>query len=81
VADPDQAFVGGSQIGGSQKGLHLLKYQRLSATIVGYHTKVVTFCRPKKWLFLLVEPCDISGNNHSLKAFYIIHSKNVRIGS
>jgi len=59
---------GGSQIGRGQKGLHLLKYQRLSATVVGYHTKVVTFCRPRKWLFLLVELCNFSGNNHSLKA-------------
>jgi len=47
VADPDQAFGGGSQIGGRQEGLHLLKYQNLSATIVGCHTKMVTFCRPK----------------------------------
>jgi len=29
---------GGSQIGGLQKGIHLLEYQRLSAKIVGYHT-------------------------------------------
>ena len=32
--------------GGRQKGLHLLKYQRLSATIVVCHTNEVTFCRP-----------------------------------
>jgi len=31
---------GASPIGGRQKGIHLLKYQILSATIVGYHTKV-----------------------------------------
>jgi len=37
--------LGGNQIRGRQKGLHLLKYQR-SATIVGYHTWLVTFCRP-----------------------------------
>jgi len=37
VADPDQAFGGGSQIGRRQKSLHLLKYQRLSATIVVSH--------------------------------------------
>jgi len=41
VADPDQAFGGGRQIGGSQKGIHLFKYQ-MSATIVGYHIKVVS---------------------------------------
>ena len=61
MADTDQAFGEGSQIGGCQKGLHLLKYQRLSATIVGYHIN----------LFLLVELCDFSGNNHSLKVHYI----------
>ena len=42
---------GGSQIGGRQEGLHLLKYQSLSATIVGCNTKVVTFCRPKSGCF------------------------------
>jgi len=67
----------GSQIEGNQEGLHLLKYQRFSTTIVGCHTKVVTICRPKKWIFLLVELRDISGNNHSLKALYIINSENV----
>jgi len=52
VADPDQAFGGqGSQIGRRQKGLHLFKCQRLSATIVGFHTKAVTFCRPKRGYF------------------------------
>jgi len=69
--------LGGSRIGGSRKGIHLIKYPRLSATIVGYRTKVVTFCRPREWLFLLVELCDLSGNNHNLKALYIIHSERV----
>jgi len=73
VADPDQAFWGGSPIGVRQKGLHLLKYQRLSATVVGYHTKVVTFYRPCEWLFLLVELCNFSGNNHNLKVLRIIN--------
>jgi len=50
VADSDQAF-GGSQIGGRQEGLHLLKYQSLSATIVGCNTEVATFCRPKSGYF------------------------------
>jgi len=36
-------------------------------TIVGHHTKVNTFSRPTKWLFLLVDMYDRSGNNHSLK--------------
>jgi len=47
LAHPDQAFGGGSQIEGRQKCLHLLKYQRLSATIVVRHTKEVIFCRSK----------------------------------
>jgi len=38
---------GGSQIGGRRKCLHLFKHQSLSAKIVGCHTKVVKFCRPK----------------------------------
>ena len=39
--------------GRRQKGLHLLKYKRLSATILKCHTKVVTFCRPKSGYFYL----------------------------
>jgi len=77
VADPDQVFGGGSQIAGRQKGLHLLKYQRLSATFAGCHTKVVTFCRPKSGYFCM----RFSRNNHSLKALYIINSENVWNGS
>jgi len=50
VADPDQAFGGGSQIGAA-KNSHLFKYLRLPATIVGYHTKAVTFGEPRKWIF------------------------------
>ena len=42
---------GGSQIGGRQKGLHLLKYQRLSSTIVVCHKNELTFCRPKSGYF------------------------------
>ena len=42
---------GGSQSGGGLKCLHLLKYQRLSATIVVCHTKEVMFCRSKSGYF------------------------------
>jgi len=61
-----------SQIGGRRKGLHLLKYQMLSATIVACHSKVVTFCWPKKWPFLLVELCDFSGITivYPLRSFF-----------
>jgi len=39
------------RLGGRQKYLHLLKCQRLSATIVECHMKVVTFCRSKSGYF------------------------------
>ena len=51
VADPDQAFGEGSQIRGRQNLFTCLKYPSLSAIMAGYHTKVVTFSRPRKWLF------------------------------
>ena len=41
---------------------------------------MVTFCRPRKWLFLLAELCDLSGNHHSFKALYINNSENVQRG-
>jgi len=44
--------LGGQSNWGRQKGLHLLKYQRLSATIVVCHTKEVTFCKPKVAIFV-----------------------------
>ena len=62
------------------KSLHLLKYRSFSATFVGYHTKAVTFSRPRKWPVLLVELCDLSGNHHSLKSHFIINSQNVWSG-
>jgi len=40
---------GGSQIRGRQKVFTCLKYSSFSATIVGYHIKVATFSRPRKW--------------------------------
>ena len=43
--------LGGSQIWGRQKCLHLLKNQRLSATIVVCHTKEVIFCRSRSGYF------------------------------
>jgi len=35
-----------------QKCLHLLKYQRLSATIVGCHTKLLAFVGQKVAIFV-----------------------------
>ena len=76
VADPDQAFGEGKSNKGAPKSLHLFKYPSFSATIVGYHTKVVTFSRPRKWLSL-VELCNLSGNHQSLKSPFIINSQKV----
>ena len=73
---PPSDAHGGSQIGGRQKGLHLLKYERLSATIVVCHTKVVTFCRSKSGYFCWSNYAIFQGIT-SLKALYIINSEKV----
>jgi len=57
--------------------LYLVKCPRLSAAIVGYHTKVFTFRGQRKLLFLLIDLCNLLGNHQSLKALYIINSENV----
>jgi len=70
VADPGQAFGGAVKLGGAKnvftclntKGC--LRQKRLS--FVGHKVAI-----------LLVELCYFSGNNHSLKALYIINSENV----
>jgi len=72
-----QGVLGGSEMRGRQKVFTCLKYPSFSATIVGYHTKVVTFSKPRKWLFVLVDLCDLSGNHHSLKSLFIINSQKV----
>ena len=51
VEDPDEAFGRRQSNRGGQKGLHLLKYQRLSAKIVVCHTKEILFCRLKRGYF------------------------------
>jgi len=73
VADPDQAFGGGSQIGGRQAGLNTKVGLRQSLSV----TQKWLTLDAKKWLFLLVLLCDFSEKNHSLKGFYIINSENV----
>jgi len=71
VADPDLAFTEGRK-----KGLHLLKYQRLSATIVGCHRKVFTFVGLNVAIFV-GRTMRFSREYHSLKARYIIDSENI----
>ena len=60
---------GGNQIGGRHKCLHLLKYQRLSAT------KEVIVCRSKSCYFCWSNYAIFQGIT-SLKALYIINSEN-----
>jgi len=42
-----------------------------------YHTKEITFSRSRKWLFLLVELCNLSANHHNLKSPFIINSQKM----
>jgi len=80
VADPDQAFGEGSQIGGRQEGLHLLKYQSLSATIVGCNTKMVTFCRPKSGSFCWSNYAVFQGKKTVWKRFISLIQKRFGTG-
>jgi len=61
MANPGQVIKGGvGRIGRRQKGLHLFK-DYLVMKSVGYHTKVVTISKPRKWLFILVKSCGRLG--------------------
>jgi len=66
VADLDQPCGREVIHGSAKKVFSILKCPKFCATNVRYHTKVVGFCRPRKWLLLLVKLCDLSGNQHSL---------------
>jgi len=72
-------FWGEQSNKGAPKSLNLFKYPSFSEKIVGYHTKVVTFSRPRKWLFMLVELCDLSGNHRSLKSPFINKSQSLKV--
>jgi len=63
-------------IWGRQKVFTCLIPQIFYDIIVGYNLKVVNFCWPSKWLFLMVELRVLSGNHCSLKAPCIINSQN-----
>jgi len=75
-SDRSRPGVWGALIQGAPNVYTCLNSPRLSITTVGYHTNDVTFCRPSKWLFLLVELRDISGIHCSLKAPYNIYPRN-----
>jgi len=47
VADPEQAF------GEASKRYSFVPGLRLSTTITGHHSKVVTVCKPRKWSFFV----------------------------
>jgi len=79
VADPDRR-LGGSQIGGRQKCLHLLKYQRLSATIVVCHTKEVIFCRSKSGYFCWSNYAIFQGITTVWKRFISLFQKTFETG-
>ena len=44
-------------------------------TIVGYHTKVVTFFRRRKCFFFVGQTMLSSGKCHTLKSPYIVNSQ------
>jgi len=58
-----QSMCGGTVKQARRKGLNLFKQPRLSSKIIVHDTNMVTFCRPKKWLFLLIELCFFLGKN------------------
>ena len=72
--------LGGSKIGGRQKCLHLLKYQRLSATIVVCHTKEVIFCRSKSGYFCWLNYATFQGITTVWKRFTPLIQKTFETG-
>ena len=71
---------GGSQIGGRQKCLHLLKYQRLSATIVVCYAKEVIFCRSKNSYFCWSNYAIFQGITTVWKRFISLIQKTFETG-
>jgi len=73
AADPDQAFGGEAvEQGGAIKVFTCINTKGC------FRQSLATFCRPRRWLFLLlVELCNFSGNDHSSNALYIINSENI----
>ena len=71
---------GGSQTEGRLKCLHLLKYQRLSATIVACHTKEVFFCRSKSGYFCWSNYAIFQGITTVWKRFSSLIQKKFQTG-
>jgi len=72
--------LGGSQIEGCQEGLHLLKYQKLSATIVVCHTWEVIFCSPIIGYFCWSNYAIFQGKNTDWKRFISLIQKRSETG-
>jgi len=72
--------LGGSQIEGAKKVFTFLKYQRLSAKIVGCHTKVITFCRPKSGHFCWSNYAIFQGMTTDWKRFVSLIQKMFETG-
>ena len=80
VADPDEAFGGGQSNWGRQKCFHLLKYQRLPATIVVCHTKEAIFCRSKSGYFCWSNYATFQGITTVWKRFILLIEKTFETG-
>ena len=68
------------KLGGRQKGIHLVKYQRLSATIIVCHTKEVIFCRSKSGYFCWSNYAIFQGRTIVLKLFISLIQKPFETG-
>ena len=78
MADPNKAFGGRQSNMGKSKVFTCLNTSASLWQWLGF-TKVFTFSRPRKWLHLLVELCDLSWMHHSLKLPCIISSQKFEV--
>jgi len=75
VADPDPAFGGAVKLGGAKDVFTCLNAKGCLRQSLCVKQKKLSLVG-EKVAILLVELCYFSGNNHSLKALYIINLKN-----
>jgi len=72
VANPDQAFLEGWSNRRAPKDFICFNTPGYLGQSLRITQKwLVTFSRLRKWLFLLVDLCDLSGNHRSLKLLFI----------